>query len=87
MKVSVYSEKAASEESTGWHKDCSHIKYSQNSLKKQPDNVFSLPYYTLTFTYTFKHDQDSVFFAYAVPYSYSDLRHDLQEIEQNEARS
>ena len=40
-------------------------------------------YYTLTFCYDFKHDEDSVFFAYAVPYTYSDLGEDLTTFEKD----
>lgn len=47
---------------------------------------YSKQYYSLTFTYTFQHDADSVCFAYSVPYSYSDLRNDLAEIETDELR-
>lgn len=30
-------------------------------------------YYTLTFTYRFEHDNDTLFFAYSQPYTYTDL--------------
>lgn len=39
--------------------------------------------YTLTFTYKFTHDSDTVFFAYCYPYTYSDLKQDLIAIERN----
>ena len=44
-------------------------------------------YYTLTFSHTFAHDQDKVYFAYSVPYSYSDLTRDLDLIAQDEQRA
>ena len=44
-------------------------------------------YYTLTFTHTFEHDDDSVFFSYSVPYTLSDLRNDLQRIDKDASRS
>ena len=44
-------------------------------------------YYTLSFTYTFLYNQDTVFFSYSVPYSYTDLRNDLNEIEGNKERA
>ena len=86
MKVAVYSERLAQDQKIGWHKDGHKIKYYQNGIKKG-ENAFSQQYYSLTFTYTFQFDQDTVCFAYSVPYSYSDLRNDLFEIESNEARS
>lgn len=87
MKLSIYSDKRAQEESIGWHKECHNIKYFQNCIRKDPDNIFSPHYYTLSFSYTFEYDQDEVFFAYSVPYSYSDLRNDLDEICSNELRA
>ena len=86
MKISLYSDLIEQNESVGWHKDGYNIKYFQNGLKKGYDNQ-GPQYYTLTFTYTFKYDQDSVYFAYSVPYTYTDLRNDLQLIESNEARA
>lgn len=44
-------------------------------------------YYTLTFIYEFEFDQDTVFFAYSVPYTYSDLTDDLLMIEMDPAKS
>ena len=38
-------------------------------------------YYTLTFTHEFEYSNDSVFFAYSVPYTYSDLLDELMNIE------
>ena len=34
--------------------------------------------YTLTFTYSFIHENDSVYFAYSYPYTYEDLNSDLE---------
>lgn len=80
MKVSLYSDLIEQNEGIGWHKDGYNIKYYQNGIRKGIDCLNSF-YYTLTFTYTFKYDQDTVFFAYSVPYTYTDLRNDLQLIE------
>lgn len=41
----------------------------------------------MSFTYTFQFDKDCVYFAYSVPYSYSDLQRDLDFIEASEQRS
>ena len=70
MKVSVYSEKKSEEEELGWHRACTDISYFKNQIHKDGS---SKTYYTLTFTYEFSHDNDSVFFAYCYPYSYTDL--------------
>lgn len=54
MKVAVYSEKRAEEQEVGWTRECDNILYYPNGIRK--NNDFSKSYYTLTFTYTFKHD-------------------------------
>ena len=87
MKVSVYSQRRAMEEKKGWFKAGENIRYSENTIKKDREDPFSKRYFTLTFTYTFPYDKDCVLFAYSVPYSYSDLRKDLLEIESDETRS
>jgi hypothetical protein len=87
MKISVYSEKRAhKEDGVGWTRECDNILYYPNAIRRKHGD-FASHYYSLTFTYTFKHDQDCVYFAYSVPYSFSDLRNDLNEIELNEERS
>jgi cytosolic carboxypeptidase protein 2/3 len=40
-------------------------------------------FYTLTFTYDFRFDEDTVFFAYSCPYTYSDLVDDLTAMERD----
>ena len=86
MKVSIYSDKKAkSEEGTGWHKGGERISYYSNGIKKDI-TYYSKGYYTASFTYQFKHDDDTVYFAYAIPYTYSDLLEDIYEIESDAAR-
>ena len=38
-------------------------------------------YYSMSFSYKFEHDFDTVLFAYSQPYTYSDLVEDLTEID------
>lgn len=87
MKVSVYSERHAQEHQQSWAKTGKDIKYYSNGIKKDLESPWSKTYYTLTFTHTFQYDNDSVLFAYSVPYTYSDLRKDLHAIEADEKRS
>jgi hypothetical protein len=63
------------------------ITYFPNGIKKDPFNQTSKSYYTLSFTYKFDYDKDDVFFAYAVPYTYSDLVSDLNAIETDAKRA
>ena len=85
MKVSVYSEKKAEKKGVGWYKDCEDIRYYQNNIRKDV-TYYSKSYYSLTFCYNFEYDSDTVYFAYSVPYTYSDLRNDLVCIETDPAR-
>jgi hypothetical protein len=38
-------------------------------------------FYTLSFSHKFSHDDDTVYFAYSYPYTYSDMMNDIFEIE------
>ena len=71
MKVLVHSKKKAEHQSLGWHRDGTKIGYYSNGLRKH-SNTWKT-FYTLTWTYTFQHSEDVVYFAYCYPYTYSDL--------------
>jgi hypothetical protein len=46
----------------------------KNNLKiKKRDGFRQRFYYTLTFSYTFKYDDDTVYFAHSFPYTYTNL--------------
>lgn len=64
MKVSIYSDKEAELNDKGWHKGGEDISYYNNGIRKEII-YSSKSFYTATFTYKFKHADDSVFFAYA----------------------
>ncbi len=85
MKPAVYSQVKSDKEHVGWHHDGSHISYYANGIKKSENSNKSL--YTLTFTYEFPHSDDTVFFAYSYPYTYSDLADVLTRIECDEKKS
>ena len=84
MKVAVYSDLKAEHGQVGWHRACTDINYFKNNIRKGETKRF---YYTLTFTYDFEYDNDTVFFAYCFPYSYKDLKKDISEIERVKKRS
>lgn len=75
MKVTIYSEKKVEEQKVGWHRGCTNLSYFPNGIKK--DFISVKTYYTLTFSYEFEYDNDTVFFSYCFPYTYSDLIEDL----------
>jgi cytosolic carboxypeptidase protein 2/3 len=80
MKVCIYSEKKAEEQQISWYRGCTGVSYFANNIRKEP-LYMNKTYYTLTFTHEFEYSNDSVFFAYSVPYTYSDLLDDLMSIE------
>lgn len=71
-------------EATGeeWHRDGDNVSYKVNDIIR---NKQAIPadadkqtlkrvvryFYTLSFTYTLRYDNDSVYFAHSYPYSYS----------------
>lgn len=85
MKITTYSEKKAEELGIGWHWGGTNISYYKNNFRK--DFNFSQYFYTATFTHTFEYDDDSVFFSYSYPYTLTDLRDDLANIDKDPARS
>jgi cytosolic carboxypeptidase protein 2/3 len=81
MKVSIYSEKRAAgvnqedqvvNEGVGWFKGGERISYYNNGIKKDV-NYYSKSYYTASFSHKFTHDDDVVYFAFCIPYTYTDL--------------
>lgn len=85
MKITVYSDKKSEKKSVGWHKAGEDIRYFINGIRKDV-TYYSKSYYTATFTYQFEYDDDIVYFAYSVPYTYTDLRNDLAAIESDPER-
>ena len=67
-----------------WYRDGVDIYYYKNSFKREGVVGVEKWYYTLTFTYTFKYDNDNIYFAYSLPYSYSDLWTDLNKLMSDE---
>lgn len=88
MKVLYYSEKKQTnqrkkEAEKGWHRGGEDLSYFQNNFRKENQPLILQQqrcYFTFTFTFTFEYDDDVVYFAYSMPYTYSDLVNDLNEI-------
>lgn len=70
MKPCIWSCKAKELENVDWQRSGSSISYTQNSNLS----------YTLKFTYNFKYASDTVFFAYCIPYTYSELNFYLSQL-------
>ena len=94
MKPVVLSTKENAQNKFGWQRDGFNISYFKNNISKVIyiylylyENIFkegcglgTASYYTLSFTYKFIHDQDTVYFAQCYPYTYSDLNNYLNKI-------
>lgn len=63
------------QEAQGWQPAGSFLRYRTSKLNPYADRC----YYSLSFTYRFKHSQ-KVYFAYAIPYTYTRLRRLLTEL-------
>lgn len=63
MKPLIYSEEKARNENIGWFRDGFDIGYYANGIKRENIKNYK-SYYTLTFTYEFPYDKDTVYFAY-----------------------
>lgn len=85
MKVLVYSSIEEKINKTRWVRDGTHIDYYENGHKIIVPGADCKKLYTLSFKYTFKHDGDTVSFAYAQPYTYENLGETLKLAERNSA--
>lgn len=85
MKVLIYSEGKAKHQNIGWHRGGDNIQYYTNGLyllynEKKHD------YNTLTFNYTVEYEDDEVYFANSVPYTYTDLNSYLNIFDKDEKK-
>ncbi len=83
MKLSIYSDKKAEVEKKGWHKGGFNIEYYRNSLfkyVKEQKRLLS----SLSFSYEFEYENDTVYFANTIPYTYTDLFKELNELQKND---
>ena len=55
----------------GWFRGGANIAYYENQLARGSSRQKN--FYTLSFTTTFQHDNDTVYFAYCYPYTYTNL--------------
>ncbi|XP_057551138.1 cytosolic carboxypeptidase 2 isoform X1 [Hippopotamus amphibius kiboko] len=69
LKPLMYSQLDASTHSIGWRREGNEIKYYRNNTGDGQQ-----PFYCLTWTVQFPHDQDTCFFAHFYPYTYTDLQ-------------
>jgi len=73
LKPLVYSTKKAQDTGKTWERTCGEVSYFKNSYSEGEKSL-----YTLSFSYTFEHAEDTVYFAHSYPYTYSELIQQLQ---------
>ena len=74
MKPCVWSQKLFETCGIEWHRDGYNISYTENKdNNKELRFIGSKKYFTLSFTYDFKFEDDIIYFAYAIPYTYTQL--------------
>ena len=86
MRVLVYSKKAANNLGVSWFRGGDNIMYYPNGIIRESSPTGKC-YYSLTFTYHFDFSDDSVFFAYSLPYSYTEIQALLDTYERDPYRS
>ena len=83
IKIWCYSRKNTELNKIGWHHTTEEVKYYKNFLYKINKGKKDY-YYTLSFNYTFHYDNDEVFFANCIPFTYTDLNRELNFYTKNE---
>ena len=83
IKVWCYSRKNSEINKIGWHHTTENVNYYKNFLYKINKGKKEY-YYTLSFNYTFQFDNDEVFFANCIPFTYTDLTRDLNTFTKKE---
>jgi hypothetical protein len=72
MQPCVYSKKACdSGLSRGWHRAGEHVNYSYSRISRY--GARKRNYWQMSFTYFFQHEDDEVYFAHSIPYTFSRL--------------
>ncbi|KAM5318154.1 cytosolic carboxypeptidase 2 isoform 1-T1 [Glossophaga mutica] len=82
MKPLMYSQLDANTRNIGWRREGSEIRYYKNNTDDGQQ-----PFYCLTWTIQFPHDQDTCFFAHFYPYTYTDLQYYLLSVANNPLQS
>jgi cytosolic carboxypeptidase protein 2/3 len=65
------------------HKDGERIVYKNSNLVRRKNAVATQYYSQLSFDYTFTSKEDTVFFSYSFPYTFSKLQQFLREVSLN----
>ncbi|XP_048731444.2 uncharacterized protein LOC125648400 isoform X14 [Ostrea edulis] len=84
MRPLLYSEKDAKDKSVGWIRAGHHISYSRNVMHLHcPLLMRGIPYYELEWQMEFPNAEDTFYLAHCYPYTFTDLKEDLDAILNN----
>lgn len=86
MLISIYSEKKAENEKIGWFNGGKNIQYYPNSLFKYVRDAKRF-LSSLTFSFEFEYENDTVYFVNTLPFTYTDLEKDLNELQKNDLKN
>ena len=79
IKIWIYSKKKNLESNNiGWHHTNEDVKYYRNFLYRLIKGKRQY-FYTLSFDYTFEYDNDEIYFANCIPFTYTDVMKELNE--------
>jgi len=79
IKIWIYSKKKNLEHNNiGWHHTNEDVKYYKNFLYRLIKGKRQY-FYTLSFDYTFEYDNDEIYFANCIPFTYTDVMKELNE--------
>ncbi|EAS07091.3 zinc carboxypeptidase family protein (macronuclear) [Tetrahymena thermophila SB210] len=82
----VFSQKRMEESGAEWVREGFDIRYYKSNIYRDGFRMSKF-YSSLTFSYTFQYNQDTVYFAHSYPYTYSDLQDDLNKIMNDKEKS
>ncbi|XP_052234973.1 uncharacterized protein LOC127847242 isoform X4 [Dreissena polymorpha] len=81
MRPLLYSEMDAKNKGVGWIRTGHHISYSRNVLHLHcPLLMRGIPFYELEFQMDFPNEGDTYYLAHCYPYTFTDLKDDLENI-------
>ena len=85
MKPLMYSKKEAEFTNTGWYRFGADLIYFPS--KKRGGERGNQDLFSLSFTSTFKYDNDSVYIANCYPYTFSDCQHFINKVQKSTPRN
>ncbi|CAF1566814.1 unnamed protein product [Rotaria sp. Silwood1] len=88
MQILLFSEVSAKKECRGWYRVGHHINYSETKQHSYNNSLLDkdINYYELGFQLEFTHSGDTCYIAHCYPYTYTDLKDDLEYLTNTRSR-